>query len=78
MYLIGSQHSYSVLLKHFDRIREIGVRIGYDTTKNNGRGWCSMQDCGNQEKVSAVSQNQPFRPPAKALDERVSVNPWPK
>jgi predicted RNA-binding Zn ribbon-like protein len=23
----------------------------YDTTKNNGRRWCSMQDCGNQEKV---------------------------
>jgi len=25
-----------------------------------------------------VKQNQPFRPPAKALGERVYANPWPK
>jgi predicted RNA-binding Zn ribbon-like protein len=25
----------------------------YDTTKNHARNWCSMQLCGNREKVAA-------------------------
>jgi predicted RNA-binding Zn ribbon-like protein len=25
----------------------------YDTTKNHARNWCSMQHCGNREKVAA-------------------------
>jgi hypothetical protein len=29
-YLICSQKSYSILLKHFDRVREVRVRIGHD------------------------------------------------
>jgi predicted RNA-binding Zn ribbon-like protein len=30
----------------------------YDTTKNHGRRWCSMDLCGNRAKVSAFHQRR--------------------
>jgi len=30
----------------------------YDTTKNHGRNWCSMQLCGNRMKVAAYFQRR--------------------
>ena len=30
----------------------------YDTTKNHARNWCSMQLCGNREKVAAYFKRQ--------------------
>ena len=30
----------------------------YDTTKNHGRNWCSMELCGNRMKVAAYFQRQ--------------------
>jgi predicted RNA-binding Zn ribbon-like protein len=30
----------------------------YDTTKNHARNWCSMQLCGNREKVAAYFRRQ--------------------
>ncbi len=30
----------------------------YDTTKNHARNWCSMQLCGNREKVAAYFERQ--------------------
>jgi predicted RNA-binding Zn ribbon-like protein len=58
-------HSAASLFAHADRnrVRKCANCIGlfYDTSKKGTRRWCSMQLCGNREKVAAYAARQRLR-----------------